>query len=287
MTDLTDDGRHAIARIAARHSLSTDTVEAMARAMARGGGTMAQFNIPELGGGGQWMMGGMTMVGDMFNTGLQNTVVNLCRDLSDAMKDVPFFRTAQASGGGWPAELGNPAVSGGQNAMRYAYFPQSRRVAVDPGNGRPVQMLDSGEHAISGFSQQQSNGSDPASGLSFSSQFGQFSLMSLPEAGAASTDAAGHGEAGDEPTASSTPTQGNGGTQGSGQAQRNDPPRPEARPHPVPPADATPASQPPKTIVADVDTILSTIERLAKLREAGALTDEEYATKKTELLARL
>ncbi|MGF1551970.1 MAG: SHOCT domain-containing protein [Paracoccaceae bacterium] len=37
----------------------------------------------------------------------------------------------------------------------------------------------------------------------------------------------------------------------------------------------------------DADAILSTIERLAKLREAGALTDEEFAAKKADLLGRL
>jgi len=293
MTDLTDDGRRMIAQLATRHSLSTDTVEAMARAMARGGGTMAQFNIPELGGGGQWMMGGMTMVGDMFDIGLKNTVVNLCGDLSSAMKDTPFFHAAKTSGGGWPPELGNPAVTGGQNAMRYAYFPQARRVVIDPGNGRPMRVLDSGEHAIGGFSQQQSNGSDPVSGLSFTSQFGRFSLMSLPEAGAASTDAIGHGEASGEPTVSSSSSssmsrqgQGDSPNQGSGQAHRADPSRPETRPQPTSAAEAR-ASQPSKAIGADIDTILSTIERLAKLHEAGVLSDEEFAAKKTELLARL
>jgi len=258
----------------------------MARAMARGGGTMAQFNIPELGGGGQWMMGGMTMVGDMFNTGLQNTVVNLCGDLSNAMKEVPFFHGTEASGGGWPTELGNPTVTGGQNAMRYAYFAQARRVVINPGNGLPVRVLDSGEHVIGGFSQQQSNGSDPASGLSFSSQLGQFPMMSLPEVGATPTESTGRGGAEGEPTVSSSSSsmsqenREHGQNQGSGQARWNDPSQP------TPTAEA-PAPHPSKIVGTDVDTILSTIERLAKLREAGALNEEEYAAKKTELLARL
>jgi hypothetical protein len=36
-------------------------------AVSAGGGTLAQFDHAELGGSGQWMSGGMTMVGDMFN----------------------------------------------------------------------------------------------------------------------------------------------------------------------------------------------------------------------------
>jgi predicted Zn-dependent peptidase len=35
------------------------------------------------------------------------------------------------------------------------------------------------------------------------------------------------------------------------------------------------------------DDILGTIERLAKLRDAGALTEEEFSAKKSELLSRL
>jgi hypothetical protein len=39
------------------------------QALVNSNGTMAQFSHWELGGGGQWMRGGMTMVGDMFNCG--------------------------------------------------------------------------------------------------------------------------------------------------------------------------------------------------------------------------
>jgi hypothetical protein len=44
------------------------------QALVNSNGTMAQFNHWELGGGGQWMRGGMTMVGDMFNYGLKSKV---------------------------------------------------------------------------------------------------------------------------------------------------------------------------------------------------------------------
>lgn len=60
-----------------RYNLSTDAVIHLIIAVNNGGGTMAQFNSPELGGSGQWMKGGMTMVGDMFNHGLKMTVNNL------------------------------------------------------------------------------------------------------------------------------------------------------------------------------------------------------------------
>ena len=35
------------------------------------------------------------------------------------------------------------------------------------------------------------------------------------------------------------------------------------------------------------EELFTMIERLAKLRDAGALTEDEFATKKTELLARI
>ena len=52
---------------------------------------------------------------------------------------------------------------------------------------------------------------------------------------------------------------------------------------PAPPA-ATPASV---SAASSDDEIFSRIERLAELRQKGILTDEEFAAKKTELLARL
>src|SRR4051812_30189658 len=57
---LTDQGWQAIKDLAGRYGISTDAVMAMLQALVRGNGSMAQFNHPELGGGGQWMRGGMT-----------------------------------------------------------------------------------------------------------------------------------------------------------------------------------------------------------------------------------
>ena len=248
MSNLTPAGRSVISELAMRYGLSEPAVEQMARAVSNGGGTMAQFNIPELGGGGQWMSGGMTMVGDMFNHGLQNTVANLCGELSNAMASTLFFEPPKTAFGGnaWPAELGIPAASGGQNQARYAYFPQARRLAFNHGDGRPLVLLDTGDHQIGGFSQQQSGPGDPYMGVSVSSQFGQFALSSFPLADAA--------------------------------------PQPEPMP-PVAVLEQAPQAE--ASGPAPTDDILGTIERLAKLRDAGALSEEEFSAKKAELLARL
>ncbi|MEM8842504.1 MAG: SHOCT domain-containing protein, partial [Pseudomonadota bacterium] len=43
---MTEHGRAAVADLAQRYGLSQDAVGQMAQAVANGGGTMAQFNIP-------------------------------------------------------------------------------------------------------------------------------------------------------------------------------------------------------------------------------------------------
>ena len=51
---------------------------------------MAQFNLSEPGGSGQWMSGGMVMVGDVFNRGLKARVDSLCNDLAALLSASPF-----------------------------------------------------------------------------------------------------------------------------------------------------------------------------------------------------
>src|SRR5467141_2966602 len=63
-----------ISRVAVRHSVSADAVRTILRALRSGGGTMAQFSHPDFGGMSQWSPG-MTMVGDMFNSGLNPNLV--------------------------------------------------------------------------------------------------------------------------------------------------------------------------------------------------------------------
>lgn len=58
--------------------------------------------------------------------------------------------------------------------MRYAYFAQARRLAIEVG-GR-VTIYDTLDHQIGGFSQQQGYGGS----LTFSSQYGLVEVASLP-----------------------------------------------------------------------------------------------------------
>jgi hypothetical protein len=166
-----------IADIARRHGFSPAAARAVADALRHGNGTMAQFNHPELGGMGQWVAGGMLMIGDMFNNDLKARVGALCRDLAAAPGPIPAAAEEQPgqTRNWWPDGLGSPTATGAQNDMRYACFPNQRRLAVMQA-GR-VRVFDTGEHRITGFSQQQSG----TQTLVFSSQMGTVRLEDLRE----------------------------------------------------------------------------------------------------------
>ena len=85
-----------------------------------------------------------------------------------------FVPPPGTSGDWWPADLPWPNSTGAQNGVRYAYFAQARRLAIDVGG--TVTFYDTLDHQIGGFSQQQSVGGT----LSFSSQYGLIDVASLP-----------------------------------------------------------------------------------------------------------
>jgi hypothetical protein len=275
MRQLSAAGQQAVNDIAQRHGVSYDAVATMLDAVMNGNGAMAQFSHPEFGGSGQWMRGGMTMVGDMFNNGLKNRVDSLCYDLSSLVASQPgLIQTGSfqsqnqgaqqggwsnnqqqqtgagpvgpvslfvpppgggQSGNWWPADLGWPNSTGAQNNVRYAYFAQSRRLAIDV-NGT-VTVYDTLDNQIGGFSQQQSYGGS----FTFSSQYGLVDVASLPVISE------------------------NG--------------MPSRQPAPV-------ATQSGASSGFEAD-IFGTIHKLGDLRSKGLLTDDEFNAKKAELLSRL
>lgn len=167
----------AIAKVAADNGVSTGAVQALFDALAAGGGTMAQFSHPELGGMGQWSRGGMLMIGDMFNYGLKARVDHMCSQLADLAARHPRAPYGDAASGGmrgwWPEGLGLPSSSGAQNDMRYAFFPNERRLAIS--DGGDVTVYDTADHMISGVSQQQGGSRN----LAFTSQRGDVKLSDL------------------------------------------------------------------------------------------------------------
>lgn len=270
MQRLTAQGQQIIANIAQRYGVSTDAVITLLSALLAGHATMAQFTHPELGGSGQWMQGGMTMVGDMFNQALKAKVDGVCSELAQLLAQQPDVLPSMSSqlpkqagrqpsgpevslfvpaasgttSHWWPAALGMPSSSGAQHNLQYAYFPASRRLAIAI-NGR-VTVYDTREHQISGVSQQQGAGAS----LTFSSQCGVVELASLP---IVSID---------------------------GIPQEEMPAAPEqgaALSAPVEPSQAKPVQE----------DIITTIERLAALQQKGILSEAEFASTKAELLKRL
>ena len=161
--------------LARQHGIGMDAMLVLQHAVQDGGGRMAQFSHPELGGMGQWSAGGMTQVGDMFDTGLRDRVAALCAALADQpeAKHAPAL-SASTQAAWWPAELGTPSASGGQNGMRYACFPEKHRVATEQAG--VVTLYDSGAHRIAGVSQAQ-GGSQT---LQFTSQLGTVRAEDLP-----------------------------------------------------------------------------------------------------------
>ena len=178
--------------MAGGNGFSSDAVRVAREALRRGSGEMAQFDHPELGGHGQWMHG-MLMIGDMSNHTLKARVDRLFQDLLQALPadDEPiceqpaaepsrnsasfsYGATPAKSASWYPAELGTPGATGGQNEVRYAYFPETRRLAIDL-HGK-VTLYETGDHRISGISQGQR---DDAGSMTFTSQHGVVSISSL------------------------------------------------------------------------------------------------------------
>jgi hypothetical protein len=284
MRQLTLEGQQKVTELAQRYGVSTEAVLTLLQALVHGHGTMAQFEHRELGGRGQWMHGGMVMVGDMFNQALKATVDGLCTELASCLAAFPFGQAAPArspmqsqatshqpplgsvrpaadsqaptagswlsaspagnAGAWWPAELGMPAASGAQNAMRYAYFPVQHRLAIVI--HEHLRVYDTLDHQVSGVSQQQGTGSR----VTFTSQHGVVEVNTLPIIASARLGSPDEGA-----SVSTNPA-------------------------------ATPAPEPDVAAV-QVTNIFATIERLAELRHRGILSEEEFAAKKAELLRRI
>lgn len=281
--ELTPEGQRIASDLAARWGFSQDAVIHTMVAVLEGNGTMAQFNHPELGGNGQWMQGGMLMLGDMFNHALKGRVDGLCNEIAGLLQREPgllrtgSFQSQRQSGGGqqqqsggpfggappspgqtggaslfvpdrsrswWPAELGTPTATGSQNNMQYAYFADARRLAVSTSGD--VWVYDTQDHKIGGFSQQQGMGGS----ILFQSQYGIVDLSTLPVL-------VRHGQPA-QSSSSSQPVAASGDA-GSGSA-----PAPKSE-----------------------QDIFAAIERLGDLRSKGILTEEEFQKKKAELLARI
>ncbi len=173
-------------RMAKKHSVSPAAVEVALAALRSGGGRMAQFSHADFGGISQWSPG-MSMVGDMSNKPLKAKLDALCSDLAAHLDESPAsdgtrsvsvevsYRSMAESPDWWPAGLGRPGSVGAQNDLRYAVFPDARRLVIDDHGS--ISVHDTGSHRIFGVAQAQS--SDQT--LSFTSQEGLVRVTDLPK----------------------------------------------------------------------------------------------------------
>jgi hypothetical protein len=287
MRQLSPAGQDLVSGIAQRHGFSFDATMSMLESVINGNGSMAQFNHPEFAGSGQWMRGGMTMVSDMFNNQLKGRVDGLCSELSNVVANQPdLVRSgsfqSQSQGGGYQdrgqhqsnyGAGGQPQVGGSFGAASLFvpgssndWWPSDLRFPTSTGAqngvryahfaqarrlvidvGGIVTVYDTLDHQIGGFSQQQQSAGGT---LSFNSQYGLIDVASLPVI-----------------------------------SSNGQPPRP------VLPAQNTTQgsawSSPSTAPAGNEQDVLATIDKLAGLRAKGILSEEEFQSKKAELLARL
>lgn len=207
---LTSNQQQQLQVLADRYNVDLASVESLLNSLQQGNGKMAQFNIPALGGLGQWMQGNMVMLSDMFNNNLKNTVNNLSNDLvnfidangllaptdsqqatstsnqTQSQTDASGNTKTQSSGTAtnsktwWPASWGSPSSTGSQNGTEYAVFPAQQRLAIKT-NGS-VSLYDTGDNQISGISQFQNNGA--LGTVMFTSQKGTLKVDDLPKVSA-------------------------------------------------------------------------------------------------------
>lgn len=296
MPTLSDAGVQLVHNLSQRHGVSNDAVTHMLIAIQNGNGSMAQFNHPEFGGCGQWMRGGMTMVSDLFNHQLKYRVDSICNEIANELGNhqfTPFsgsFQSQSQNGansqmqaGGtmgaanslfvpdpeanwWPQDLGIPNALGSQNHVRYAYFANSRRLAVKTGGD--VWVYDTKDHQIGGFSQQQGIGGS----ITFTSQYGTVNLSTLPVITRNGVTPPLAPAPAPQPTTFVPAV----ADQATGQTVK-------------PPAESSPAASTNTSgsPASNSDSIIETLERLGGLRDKGYVSEEEFAAKKSELLSRL
>ncbi|MDO6761336.1 SHOCT domain-containing protein [Tamlana sp. 2_MG-2023] len=256
-----------ISNVANRYHVSVETTTELTHTLMATNGTMAQFYLPELGGGGQWMQGGMTMVGDMFNNQLRSLVDGLCNDLSNLIgqgaiqyKPLPKIKNAdgsQSSGTNWWGDLGFPNSTGSQNGTSYAIFNGINRLAIQE-NGK-VTVFDTLDHQIGGVGQQQGGNYS----VSFSSQYGNVNLSTLP-------------------IVSGNPNNQNNLNNQVETIQSIQEPNIED------PTNNEIKREIQNTTQTDFEEdIFAKIEKLASLKDKGILSEDEFTSKKTELLSRL
>lgn len=275
MNTLTPQGQQLIDNIAQRHGFSSQAVLSMLESVINGNGSMAQFNHPEFSGSGQWMSGGMTMLSDMFNNYLKARVNDLCVELANLIRNQPdlvqtgSFQT-QSQNNQQQNTYQNPSNNAPSTAnvslfvapVNHDWWPSDLRWPNSTGaqNGvryayfgqaRRLVIEVNGQVTVYDTLDHQIGGFSQqqsyGGSLSFSSQYGLIDVASLPIISV------------------------NGIAPAPPQNTMN------------PPAVNNPA---PSVNTNNEQDIFALIDKLADLHNRGVLTQEEFSSKKMELLAR-
>jgi hypothetical protein len=174
--------KDVLPEIAQRYQVPEHVVRELYRQLESNGGTQCQFACPELAGQIQWMPG-MVMVSRPTDTALKARGDGLCCELAAVLSGsdtaapgaiVREWEHQSAVGESWwPATFGHPTTSGEQNGVRYAYFPDQRRLLLQ--QGARIDTYDTTGHHITGAAQQQGHGSS----LTFSTDRGPISTKQL------------------------------------------------------------------------------------------------------------
>ena len=287
MRQLSPAGHDLISGIAQRNGFSFDATMSMLDAVINGNGSMAQFNHHEFAGSGQWMRGGMTMVSDMFNNHLKGRVDALCSELANVVANQPdLVRSgsfqSQSQGGGHPNSGQHQSNHGGGSQQQQGsgsfgaaslfvpgtsndWWPSDLRFPNSTGAQNGVRyayfaqarrlVIDvGGTVTVYDTLDHQIGGFSQQQSvggtLGFNSQYGLIDVASLPVI-----------------------------------SSNGQPPRPVAQAQ-NPPRNLAPTRQAPAPSGNEAD-VFATIEKLADLHAKGILSEDEFLSKKAELLSRL
>jgi hypothetical protein len=102
----------------------------------------------------------------MFNAQLKSKLDALCTDIAAHLvqselasggardaEDGVSYRSMSRSTDWWPSGLGRPGAVGAQNDLRYAVFPETRRLVLD--DHGTISIYDTGNYRIFGVAQAQ------------------------------------------------------------------------------------------------------------------------------------
>jgi Short C-terminal domain len=280
MRQLSPAGLQAISALAQRHGFGNDATISMLDAIVNGNGSMAQFNHPDFGGSGQWMRGGMIMISDMFNNYLKGRIDGLCNDLAGLVADQPdLLRSgsfqSQSQGGQTPATVQQPYYGGSQQQDSHGPVgPVSLFVPPPAGSSGDWWPADIGWPNSTG-----------AQNNTRYAYFQQARRLAIEVNGTVTLyDTLDHQIGGFSQQQSSGGSLSFSSQYGLVSVASLPVILVNGVPQAVPPRQEPPPSFPPE--IRDGD-IFATIEKLAALRAKGILTDDEFATKKAELLSRL